>query len=243
MQGLEAHKRQRSQEPVERVELFLGGVAAKYSVFELAAFIRNIAKIGDRPFPGAVQVAVSYGFGRATLIGPNARLAAASALGERHEERRPLAEVKLHNEWYCPCGRSGEKALWHSQSCPQCKQMRPASLLEPLVFSNQSETTDRSLSSTRGGMEGWSNAPSANHQSQRISAMHDPALSVHGARGDSNLALAEVSAHFDRKPPKRMRSREQDEATEAVMWINKRSRMKHSPQHNRNLWCVRCRCH
>ena len=92
-------------EPVERVELFLGGVFRPSGGIE--EYLRQIARVGGSAFAGEVRFDVGCGKGRATLSGAGARQASASALGRRQEDNRPLAEVKLHNEWYCPCGLSG----------------------------------------------------------------------------------------------------------------------------------------
>eukprot|EP00966_Prymnesium_polylepis_P081306 1883754-Prymnesium_polylepis.1 len=123
-------KRQRI-ERAERVELFLGGVWRKS---EVQSFLRKIARIDE--LGGIVSVACSGSCGRATLTGPRAGLSARSALGQRAEANRPLAEVKLHNDWWCPCGQSGEAPINHLRQCPNCQQMKPSSLLDALASSS-----------------------------------------------------------------------------------------------------------
>ena len=40
----------------------------------------------------------------------------------------PFAELKMHNDWHCPCGGSGEHALWRDARCGACGGARLGSL-------------------------------------------------------------------------------------------------------------------
>ena len=112
----------------ERVELFLGGVHSS-SVQRIKSFLKSIAGV---EFEGEVQVMLEGSRGRATLTGRRAGIAAVSMLGRRAEGDRPLEEVQLHNEWYCPCGLSGERPLAQQGRCMSCEQPRPGALLDAL---------------------------------------------------------------------------------------------------------------
>ncbi|KAL1526788.1 hypothetical protein AB1Y20_015484 [Prymnesium parvum] len=125
-------KRKREQGGIQRVELFLGGVHSS-SLRQLSTYLRCIAQVHGKPFDGILRISHKAGCGRATLIGEGAALGSLAALGRRLEKDRLLAEVQLHNDWYCPCGRSGERPLKHVQRCPHCSQARPASLLDALI--------------------------------------------------------------------------------------------------------------
>ena len=120
-------------EALERVELYLGGVRENASESVLASFLRSIARVGGTAFSGEVAVELRGRWARATLAGIQAGVAARVALGKRLEMGRPLEEVALHNDWYCPCRKSGKRPMPQEGRCASCGQPRPPALLDALA--------------------------------------------------------------------------------------------------------------
>ena len=120
--GTQAAKARAAAGNVECVELFLGGVMAGKTKADAEAYLRRLAGVDT------VRVAdQGQGCFRATLKGSGALAAAASSNGKQGADS-PIAEIKMHLDWYCPC-TSGESPLIHRYSaCVACGAHRPANL-------------------------------------------------------------------------------------------------------------------
>ena len=67
--------------------------------------------------------------GRAMLTGPGAYKAVLAAHGEQAESAaRAFRMLRMHHEWFCPCGTSGVEPLAYASSCATCGRTRPRDL-------------------------------------------------------------------------------------------------------------------
>ncbi|EOD04619.1 hypothetical protein EMIHUDRAFT_259513, partial [Emiliania huxleyi CCMP1516] len=99
--------------PAECVELFLGGVSQSPLIVQ--DYLVSSTSLGRQ----AVSVA-PMGSGskqlRVQLRGRGA-YAAASELEGKQPPTAPFREVKMHRDWYCPCGAQPETLIRERASC------------------------------------------------------------------------------------------------------------------------------
>jgi len=115
--------------PIERAEIFLGGVHARgpvaHAVEQVRTFLSALA--GWELECVHVQPEKRNGCMRATLEGDGACDTASRLIGRVTHPKRNFEEVKMHIYWHCPCTRH-PFAIRDDGACPVCGERKPPSL-------------------------------------------------------------------------------------------------------------------
>ena len=117
----------RSQEDSRRQRclLYLGGLRPSATESGVKAFLYHLT--------GLANISVNldeYGgpYAEAIVEGKGAYAESAKVGGKRCDAEREFELMEMCNEWFCPCGHSGDIALEFTALCPACESERPESL-------------------------------------------------------------------------------------------------------------------
>ena len=108
--------------PVERVALYLAGTSRGADEDAIAATLHR--RIGFWP----TQVVLQPQRVAKVILEGAGSIAAAARLEGAHSDQDPFKMCSFDNDWFCPCGRSGQAMLSFGQHCPSCGGRRPGGI-------------------------------------------------------------------------------------------------------------------